>query len=500
MPTHRLPSDPSLEHLKGQARALQQRVRAGDAAALAVVREHHPRLTRLVAGDVASVGLKLADAQLAIARMYGHPSWPRLRAYVEVVGRYSSSPHQAPAGSETPEGRADDFLRLACLTYGGDDPARRERARALLAEHPEIARASIHTIAAVGEIEAARTLLARDPEQARLPGGPHRWEPILYLAYARIDDAPPDRSTLAVARLLLEHGSDPNAGFLWEGASPPFTALTGLFGGGEGGATQPPHQHALELARLLLEAGADPNDEQTLYNRHFEPEDDHLELLFASGLGTGDGGPWHRRLAPGHATPRQMLEDQLRFAAGNDRPERVALLLAHGVAADGRGTEHPIHRGRSALEVAIASGSSRVAELLVEAGATRPRLDDVDELIAAAVAGRRERSEALIAADATLLERAIARTPGSVITAAEFGRVEAVRLLVRLGFPVNAMDRRSPLHEAAWRGDLPLIETLLELGADARARDLQFGSTPAGFAEHGGHAEIAAFLARRERE
>ena len=137
MPTHRLPSDPSLEHLKAQARALQRRVRAGDEAALAVVREHHPRLTRLVAGDVASEGLKLADAQLAIARMYGHPSWPRLRTYVEVVGRYSSSPHQAPAGAETPEGRADDFLRLACLTYGGDDPARRERARALLAKHPE---------------------------------------------------------------------------------------------------------------------------------------------------------------------------------------------------------------------------------------------------------------------------------------------------------------------------------------------------------------------------
>ena len=467
MPTHRLPSDPSLEHLKSQARALQRRVRAGDEAALAVVREHHPRLTRLVAGDVASVGLKLADAQLAIARMYGHPSWPRLRTYVEVVGRYSSSPHQAPAGAETPEGRADDFLRLACLTYGGDDPARRERARALLAKHPEIAHASIHTIAAAGKIEAARALLTRDPRRLACAGR-------TVWSRSCTSPTPASRTRYRTARAWRSRDCY--------------------------SSTQPAHQHALELARLLLEAGADPNDEQTLYNLHFEPEDDHLELLFAYGLGTSDGGPWHRRLAPGHATPRQMLEDQLRFAAGTDRPERVALLLAHGVAADGRGTEHPIHRGRSALEVAIASGSSRVAELLVEAGDARPRLDDVDELIAAAVAGRRERSEALIAADASLLERAIARAPGSVITAAEFGRIEAVRLLVLLGFPVNAIDRRSPLHEAAWRGDLPLIETLLELGADARARDLQFGSTPAGWAEHGGHAEVAAFLARQERE
>jgi hypothetical protein len=30
---------------------------------------------------------------------------------------------------------------------------------------------------------------------------------------------------LATARVLLDHGADPNAGFLWEGLSPPFTAL-----------------------------------------------------------------------------------------------------------------------------------------------------------------------------------------------------------------------------------------------------------------------------------
>ena len=34
-----------------------------------------------------------------------------------------------------------------------------------------------------------------------------------------------------------------------------------------------------EARRLLLEAGADPNDDQTIYNRHVRPDNDHLELL-----------------------------------------------------------------------------------------------------------------------------------------------------------------------------------------------------------------------------
>ena len=346
-------------------------------------------------------------------------------------------------------------------------------------------------MAAVGEIAAATELLTRDPSQARAAGAPHGWEPILDLAYARIDDAPPARSTLAVARLLLTHGADPNAGFLWEGLSPPFTALTGAFGGGEGGANQPPHQHATALARLLLDAGADPNDDQALYNRHFRPENDHLELLFAHGLGRSNGGPWRQRLAPSHATPSEMLEDQLRFAAGSDQPERVALLLAHGVAPDGRGTEHPIHGGRSALEDAISKGSSRVAELL---------LDPVDELIAVALGGHGKQVEALLVADPTLRARAIARAPPAVVTAVEFRRPGAVQLLTQLGFSVNVADRRSPLHEAAWHGDLPLIELLLELGADPAARDSAFDSTPSGWAEHNGHAAAAEHLRRFERE
>ena len=94
--------------------------------------------------------LKLADAQLVVARAYGFPSWPKLHAHLESIDRYSRSPHKAPTSDDA----ADEFLRLACLTYSSDDPARWEAARAMLT--PELARRSLHTAAAAGDLEAAR--------------------------------------------------------------------------------------------------------------------------------------------------------------------------------------------------------------------------------------------------------------------------------------------------------------------------------------------------------
>jgi hypothetical protein len=155
-------------------------------------------------------------------------------------------------------------------------------------------------------VAATRQLLRADPGLANRQGGPHRWEPLLYVAYSRIDNTAPGHSTLEVARLLLDHGADPNAGYPWEGLTSPFTVLTGAFGRGEGAA--PPHQYRMELARLLLDAGADPNDSQTLYNCGlWHDGDDHLRLLVRYGLGRGDGGVWRQRLGHTHPTPAQLL-------------------------------------------------------------------------------------------------------------------------------------------------------------------------------------------------
>ena len=71
MPVRRLPVRPNLEQLQRQAKELLRAIHAGDANAIAELREHHPES---IDGSVA----KLADAQLVLARSYRASSWTRL--------------------------------------------------------------------------------------------------------------------------------------------------------------------------------------------------------------------------------------------------------------------------------------------------------------------------------------------------------------------------------------------------------------------------------------
>jgi ankyrin repeat protein len=467
-------------------------VRAGDEGAAEVVREFHPRLHRAAAGSPELAAFSHADALLVVARRFAFASWPTLQAHLELVAPLARSPHDVGPSDSA----ADEFLRLACLTYGDDEPARWAEAERMLAANPELATASLATMAAVGAVDAARELLACDPGGVAVLQGPYRWPPLLYLTYSRV--ASP--AALQTAELLLDCGADPNAGYLWEGLCPPFTALTGAFGSGEG--TNPAHPDGLRIARLLLARGADANDGQTIYNMGGFAGDDWLELLLEFGLGRGDGGPWRRRLGERQDSPRQMLEDALMAAAGNGLQRRVRLLLDHGADPDGMGSRHPIYEGRSPIEEAALGGDLQIVAILQRAGARRA-LDEVQAFLAAATAGDRETVEAMRAGDPTVVERAIAREPGQLIRAASRDCLEGVRLLIELGFDVNARERIGALHEAAMRGNLAIIELLLDHGADPNLRDTGYDATPAGWAEHHGQTEahllLLAHEARTER-
>ncbi len=498
MPPRGLPGNANLEQLRNGAKSFQRAVRAGDSGAAAIVNEFHPRLHEAQPGSPELNGFTRADAQLVIARQFGFPSWPKLKAHLELVARYARSPHEQPVGEPLTDEQAviDEFLRLACLNYGDDDPDRLRRAQSLLQEHDGLGRASIHTIAATGDLDAARELLDRDASQASLLGGPHGWEPLLYLTYARVPLGP-GRSGVAVARLLLERGADPNAGYLWEGLIPPFTALTGALGGG---GTIPKHPQELALARLLLEAGADANDGQALYNQGWgpDPADDWLELLFEFGLGSGDGGPWRRLLGERQDSPRKMLEDLLIAAASHGLTDRVRRLLGRGVDPEGREAKHPIYQGRSPVQQAALNGHMDIVSLLVDAGAVWEH-DQVDELIATAMSGDRGAVERLLATDPGLRLQAIERCPDQLVRAAEQDSYDAVALLIELGFDVNARSRTAPLHEAAMRGNLGVIELLLDHGADPNIRDTGYDATPAGWAEHHGQHDAQRLLEALEQ-
>jgi hypothetical protein len=498
VPPRGLPGNANLEQLRNGAKGFQRAVRAGDPGAAAVVNEFHPRLGSAQPGSPELDVFTRADAQLVVARQFGFPSWPRLKAHLELVADYARSPHHEPVGGPLADEAeiVDEFLRLVTLNYGDDDPDRLARAEALLSEHDWLATANVYTIAATGELDAARDLLADDPAAASRVGGPYRWEPLLYLTYARLPLSA-GRSPLAVARLLLEHGADPNAGYLWEGLIPPFTALTGALGGG---GTIPKHPQELALARLLLEAGADANDGQALYNQGWGESagEEWLELLFEFGLGNGDGGPWRRRFGERQDSPQKMLEDLLIAAAKHGLTDRVRRLLARGVDPRGERTEHPIYRGRSPVQEAALNGHMDIVAILVNAGAVWEH-DQVDELISTAMSGDRDAVQQLLATDAGLRERAIERSPDQLIRAAEQDSYDAVALLIELGFNVNARSRTAPLHEAAMRGNLPVIRLLLEHGADPNLRDTGYDATPAGWAEHHEQPEAYALLAALEQ-
>ena len=435
---------------------------------------------------------RLADAQRELARHFEFPSWPALKRHVELVRAHRRAPDEVPPQSDP----AQELLRLACLTYGADDPARRHEAAAL---SPSVPTAGDVWVAAVrADVDALRRILTTDPGAATREGGPFRWTPLTYLAYARLEPAATEEQTLTAARLLLDHGADPDTGYLWHGLASPFTVLTGCFGEGEGGPeAQPAHPHGLALARLLLERGADPNDGQTLYNRQFRPDDSHLVLLFEFGLGTGDGGPWKRRLGPTALSPTEMLDRQLGWAVVRGMDARVELLIAHGVDPDTPVELYGV-RASSAYAAALAAGQPTTAALLERLGAAGGEVRPEDRTVAAVLAG-----EVVTPDDARL---AIARRAGLVAWAAEHGNAVGVRRAVELGWEVNRKARtdvpsdepwQTALHAAAGNGDVAMVTLLLELGADPAVTDARFGATPRGWAEHFGHAEVVTLLTDR---
>jgi hypothetical protein len=71
MPNRRLPVRPNLDQLKHQAKDLLRAIHAGDPEAIADLRAFHPE-------KIEPANVKLADAQLVLARSYGSPSWPRV--------------------------------------------------------------------------------------------------------------------------------------------------------------------------------------------------------------------------------------------------------------------------------------------------------------------------------------------------------------------------------------------------------------------------------------
>ncbi len=459
-----LPDRPSLEHLRNQAQDVKRQF-----------------------------GIKLSQAQFHVAQGYGFASWPKLKNHVELVTKLTRTPDTV-APSNDP---ADEFLRLCCLCYSDDDsPAKRAAASEMLT--PDLATRNIWIAAATASIDTVRAMLDTDPSLAAREGGPFMWEPLMYLAYGRFEPVPSEGDTLVTAMLLLQHGANPNAGYLWHGFPSPFTVMTGVFGEGEQGpANQSRHPHAMALARVLLERGADPNDSQVLYNRQFQPGAEHLELLFEFGLGQGDGGPWKEMLTSARETPQEMLRAQLRWAIHHDMRDRVRLLAENGVDLTTPFDDERFGHchGRTPAQFAALCGNSAIVRTLAAHGAVSEPRDVVDAFIGSVMAAD-NKATIVRDTDPDIPRSAQQERPSLVVQAAASGRAKAVMTAVSAGFDVNALGRsdspcempwQTALHVAVERNDQAMIDLLRKLGADPSITDARFNATPTGWAEHFGH-------------
>ena len=94
MQQKQLPPNPSLEHLKSQAKQLLKAHQEGSLDALQRIRAFFPKLADATDTEIQNAAFGLQDAQLVIAREYGFASWTRLK---EAVLRQERNTEIVPA-------------------------------------------------------------------------------------------------------------------------------------------------------------------------------------------------------------------------------------------------------------------------------------------------------------------------------------------------------------------------------------------------------------------
>ena len=475
MSFRQLPDNANLDNLKKQAKSLLKLIKQADPSSLSRIKPffNDPE------------GISLQGAQLVIARDYGFSSWRKLRQHLE---------SDTPGRQQSPDQIANEFLQYVVLIYSETeraDPARFEHAADVLNDHPDILDENIYVACAAGDVDKVKRMLTDDGTLVNQKGGYHHWEPLMYAAYSRLAGA----DTLSVARLLLDAGANPNAHYMW-GGQYRFTALTGVFGQGEGGPIRlPEHPQCETFARLLLSTGANPNDSQSAYNRCFEDDNLYLELLLEYGLTESDPNNWLLEV-DGELIehPQSTLRFQLNHAISSGKFERVKLLVEHGMNLDFD------NDGKTPYQTALLSGHKDIADYLANHGAEVTTLEPVDQLQMALLSADEEKATELISDDASLVEQVQETYPNLLEKAVDLDRSDAIRQMVNVGFDVNRVTGRTALHQAAWHGNISMIKLLLELGADPRIRDRMAFAPPIGWAMHNEKPEAVAFLRTQDMD
>jgi ankyrin repeat protein len=452
-PYRTLPRSPDLAHLREEAKSLKQACASGDPGACAFVQMHVSQ---------ASGPVKLADAQLALARAHGFRSWPRLKAFVEAQAR-------------SPQER----IALLLSTLFTDNFTLLEE---LYGRRAGLPRGDFFLAAAVADAAAVEAMLEADPGRAREVGGPLRCQALVYAAHARLflwDDTFRERQ-LRIVTALLAHGADPNAFAPKEQGDGGLSALYGC-------CRAPGNP---QVAKLLLDAGARTGDGESVYHASELPDTACLELLFARGVPAADRDFCIRRALDGENPAAVAVylnsgadPNHLDWALFRDRSLAVIeLLLAHGADAERPAEDHWLLeriRGLMPVQVAERAGRDDAVGYLLSRGVADSRTPQ-DLFIGACARGDGQASRALLREHPQLAVMLSEQDRSNLATLARAGRIESVRLMLDAGFDIEARAddlNATALHYAATNGDVAMVELLLSRGARRDVRH-KYGGTP----------------------
>ncbi len=429
----------------------------------------------------------------------------------------------APASAdETPDQRVARFLSNACPDHhvrgGAAHIVARQTANTLLTQHPELARHDLYTAVVCGEIDLVERILAADPDAARRKGGPKgsaggqgeefivgatgaahpRWEPLLYLCFTRLDHVASNDNAMAIARLLLDNGADPNAYFM--AGDSRYSPLTGVVGEGE--ENRPAHPRRDELTRLLLGRGAQPYDVQVLYNIHSSGRVQwYLEAIYEETRKLGTADDWKNPEWPmldmgGYGSGARYV---LGIATEFNDLSLAQWALDHGASANAK-SPRPGRAAKSKptlYEETIRRGFMDMARLLERHGATRAAssIKPAQAFVDACLHLDTTRARALLAEHPDLIE-----SPGALHAAALLDRADAVAFVLDLGASPNIPNPQSgnqlALHAAAWMDAPTAIQVLIDRGGDVDRCDDNHGGTPLGFAVYGNKTRAIEVLKR----
>lgn len=481
-----LPSGPNLAHLKYQAQDLRKRVHAGDPEASQRVARVRPDVHT---GDNPGESFRLADALFVIAREYGFPSWPKLKAYVEANAGPGANRLRAYQNEVSfYEERAEGLVSF----YRSGLPSVMRQIRKF---HPDYAALTENEIAQKG-FSKADALLVTAREH-----GFDNWSKLRRHVLALADGKAYDPFFHAFAAIqqndmetlgrLLEQDSS-----LIRARGTNGNSLLNLAAGCK----------QMEAATLLIAAGADVNAANNrgwapLHQAGYSNLSGMAQALLDAGAeigqyAHGDGGtPLMFALFWGHREVAELLAAydvvprNLRIAAGVGRQAMVEEMFTQdGTLMPEAGLHRLAYRPHSGFPVWHPSDDPQ--EILDEAfvyAARNGRTNVMGYLLerGANIDGDPYRGTALawVASRGTDLETArwLLEHGATIDQRGTFGGPSH-------GQGITA------LHLAAQGGHLEMVRFLMEHGADKTITDDLYQSTPEGWAGHFGWTEVAAYL------